>query len=207
MSWQPGDVIESLALFPLPGVVFFPGTLLPLHVFETRYRKLTLDVLAGSRQMAVVSIPDPSQTDDLGQPQIAAVAGVGEIVRHDPLPDGRHNIVLLGRARVRLEELPFVPPYRRARATVLASGNRRISDIDLAALSSTATRFAGMLRRRDAAFEFSLPATRDAGALTDAIAHALVIEPSERQRLLETLDPVERVRHTRFPRTAAPFRA
>jgi Lon protease-like protein len=187
-------VVEPLALFPLPGVVFFPGTLLPLHVFETRYRKMTLDVLAGSRCMAVVSILDPPESDDLGQPKIASIAGAGEIVRHDPLPDGRHNIVLMGRARVRLEELAFEPPYRRARATVLESGNGRISDIDLAALSSTATRFAGMLRRRDTSFDFSLPPTRDASALTDAIANALVIEPSERQRLLETLNPVERAR-------------
>jgi Lon protease-like protein len=192
VSWEPGSVIEPLPIFPLPGVVFFPGTLLPLHVFETRYRKLTRDALAGSRCMTVALIPDPSQSDELGQPLLAPLAGAGEIVSHQELPDGRHNIVLLGRARVRLQELPFEPPYRRARGTVECDAGAA-SETDVAALTSTATRFAGMLRQRDPAFDLALPATREPGALVDSIASALVIEAAERQEILEILDVGERI--------------
>ena len=192
-EYVPGQTIEELALFPLPGVVFFPGTLLPLHVFEPRYRQMTLDVLAGPRRMAVVLIPNAERSDALGQPEIASVAGIGGIVQHRPLPDGRHDIVLAGHARVSLEELPFEPPYRRARATVLEERVVSVPDEDLAALVSTATRFATLLRQRDARFDYALPATLDPGLLVDACAHSLVIEADERQRLLEMLDARERV--------------
>lgn len=192
VSWEPGSVIERLPIFPLPGVVFFPGILLPLHVFETRYRKLTRDVLEGSRCMTVALIPDPARSDELGQPLLAPVAGAGEIVRHQALADGRHNIVLLGRARVRLHELPFEPPYRQARA-VVEEEHGAASETDVAALTSTATRFAALLRQRDPSFSLSLPATREPGALADAIASALVIEAGERQEILETLDVRERI--------------
>lgn len=192
-EYAPGQVLEELALFPLPGVVFFPGTLLPLHVFEPRYRRMTLDVLAGSRKMAVVSIPDASRSDPAGQPEIARVAGMGAIVQHRPLPDGRHDIVLAGHARVALEELPFEPPYRRARATVLEERRSSVPDAEIAALVSTATRFAALLREREPRFDRALPATLDPGQLVDTCANAFVIEPDERQRLLETLDVRERV--------------
>jgi ATP-dependent Lon protease len=113
-DYEPGSVIEELPLFPLPKVVFFPGALLPLHVFEPRYRVMTERALETTRQLAVVMITN-NEMDENGHPQIASIAGVGEIVHHVPLDDGRHQIVLLGRARVQLEELPFEPPYRRAR--------------------------------------------------------------------------------------------
>src|SRR5687768_14009664 len=111
-NYEPGTVIEELALFPLPAAVLFPGMLLPLHIFELRYRAMTEHVLANSKQMAVVLITS-GPSDAHGQPSIARVAGVGEIVQHQALSDGRYNIVLSGMARVELHEHPFVGPFRR----------------------------------------------------------------------------------------------
>ena len=54
------DVFASLPVFPLPGVVLMPSALLPLHVFEPRYRKMLADALAGDRMFAVVMLrPTP----------------------------------------------------------------------------------------------------------------------------------------------------
>jgi Lon protease-like protein len=192
-TYEPGTVIEELALFPLPAAVLFPGMLLPLHVFELRYRAMTEHVLGGSKQMAVVLIAS-GPSDAHGQPAIARVAGVGEIVHHQALSDGRYNIVLSGMARVTLEELPFVGPFRRARAAVLPSSEGPVSDADFAALVYSATRFATQLRQRDSDFELRLPKFQDAGTTVDACAHQLIIESDERQQILETLDVGARVR-------------
>jgi Lon protease-like protein len=189
---EGGATIERLALFPLPKLVLFPGALLPLHIFEPRYRAMTADLLRDDLPLAVVMIVDGEPIDANGHPPIASVSGVGDIVRHERLADGRYNILVQGRARVALEELPFEPPYRRASATVLASRGHA-TQADMAALFSSATRFISRLSKQSGT-PLRLPASEDAGAVADACAHHLIVEPAERQRLLETLEVGERVR-------------
>lgn len=192
-DYRPGTVIEELPLFPLPAAVLFPGMLLPLHVFELRYRAMTEHVLAGTKQMAVALLTS-GPSDSAGQPAIAQVAGMGEVIEHQALSDGRYNIVLRGVARVQLDELPFTGPFRRARAVVLPSHEGVVGDGDLASLVYSATRFAAQLRQRDSQFELELPDVHDPGATVDACAHQLIIESEERQQILETLHVGVRVR-------------
>jgi Lon protease-like protein len=188
------DALAALPLFPLPQTVLFPGALLPLHVFEPRYRAMVRDVLETHRTMAVVMITDPTPIDVHGHPAIASVAGVGTILDHVELPGGRYNIVLRGRARVRLRELAFVPPYRRAAAEVLVTPSDEIPQSDVSALVSSATAFAAFVRERERTFEFRLPRDASATLIADLCAHHLLLDARERQEVLETLDPRERVR-------------
>ena len=112
--------------------------------------------------MSVAHVPDPAHLDSTGNPYIAPVAGVGEIVRHHRHADGRFDILLLGRRRARLCELPFEPPFRRARAELLeSSGDSGATDIN--ALLSTAGRFIALIRQTGKALRFELPETTDAG--------------------------------------------
>jgi Lon protease-like protein len=186
--------LPALPLFPLPAVLF-PGALMPLHVFEPRYRALVRDALEGHRALAVVLITGPDRLDAHGHPEIARVAGAGTIVDHVELPNGRYNILVRGRARVELEELPFGEgPYRRARATVINAPAGHASPSDVASLIGAATAFAARLRERDPSFELSLPKDAPAGALADLCAHHLMLDPRERQAALETLDVGPRVR-------------
>ena len=184
----------SLPLFPLP-TVLFPGALLPLHIFEPRYRALIRDALETHRALAIVLVTDVDQVDEHGHPQIAGVAGVGEIVDHVELPSGRFNILVRGRARVSLAELPFKDkPYRRARATVLTAPPGEVEATDLASLLSSATAFAARVRERDPDFELPLPKDAPAGVIADLCAHHLLLDARERQAALETLDVGARVR-------------
>lgn len=192
-AYAPGTILDEVPLFPLPQVVFFPQTMLPLHVFEPRYRLMTERALAGDKRLAVVLVTQPRRVDQHGHPPIAEVATVGEIVRHQKLSDGRYDIVLEGKARVLLQELPFHPPYRRARGIVLGPTDTHVSDNDIAALVSAATRFTARVGGGGRS-DLALPPTYQPGLLADACASSLVIEPSERQRVLETLDIAARVR-------------
>src|SRR5581483_11581562 len=92
------EALRRLPMFPLPNVVLFPHALLPLHVFEERYRALARDVLAGHHFLAVTLLSRPEDADLHDRPPVERVAGVGEVVMAHELPDGRFNLVV--RARV-----------------------------------------------------------------------------------------------------------
>lgn len=125
------------------------------------------------------------------------MAGVGVIVDSVSLPDGRYHILLQGRARVRLEELPFLPPYRRARATLLRSAPERTPTAsDIAALLSSTAGFAATMRARDPDFELPFPPHASPTQVADLAAHYLILDARERQALLEELDIRARVRRT-----------
>ena len=83
-----------LPLFPLPNVVLFPHALLPLHIFEDRYRAMMRDILAGERFLAMGLIAEREPDDE--RPAVAPIAGVGEVVMAHELPDGRFNLVVRG---------------------------------------------------------------------------------------------------------------
>ncbi|WP_394835300.1 LON peptidase substrate-binding domain-containing protein [Pendulispora rubella] len=185
--------LEELPLFPLPKVVLFPRALLPLHIFEPRYQTMLRDCLETNRAMAVVLIGDPHALDAQGHPPISTVASVGTVVEHQPLEDGRSNILLSGVARVRLEELPFVPSYRRARATILEEYGDEVSSTDRTALVGQATAFAAEVKKADPMFHFRLPPDAQIGTIADLCAHHLVVDASARQAILEELDIAARV--------------
>jgi len=185
--------IGELPLFPLPQAVLFPGALMPLHVFEPRYRQMTRDALDTHRMIAVVQLL-PGAEGQSPQPPIANVAGVGAIVESQELPDGRYNILLEGRARVHLTELPFVPPYRRARGEILEDRVIEITDVDQHSLIAVANAFTAFVQARDPSFHFTLPPSLPAGRIADLCAHHLILDARDRQNLHETLDPAERVR-------------
>lgn len=113
--------VEALPLFPLPGTVFIPHTMLPLHVFEPRYRDLIGDAIEGSGYLAVPRLKPGWEQGYEGRPPVFSHAGFGKIVRYEPLPDGRANIILLGLGRVRIrEELPRDKLYRVAEGDLLS---------------------------------------------------------------------------------------
>ena len=109
---------RRIPIFPLPGVVFFPETTLPLHVFEPRYRQMLADALAGDRILGVQLLDPAGRPDSAGRPAVHEIGCAGEIAEHETLPDGRSNILLRGVFRYRIErEVPADKPYRIAEVT------------------------------------------------------------------------------------------
>jgi ATP-dependent Lon protease len=190
-----GTALDVLPVFPLPQTVLFPGAMLPLHIFEPRYRAMTRDALTGPKLLAIALLRENEKLPS-GQPAFAPVAGIGRIIEHAKLADGRYNILLEGIARARLEEHAFVPPYRRVRATLLPSLPGSPATCDVTAMLASATAFAADIRARDPDFDFQLPSRADAGTIADLAAHHLVLDAAERQVILEMVDPVARVRRT-----------
>lgn len=184
-------VLEEVPVFPLPQIVLFPHAHLPLHIFEPRYRMMLEDCLASNRTIVI------AQLDRKGGDRINEYAGAGIITEHQKLADGRSNIVVAGRVRVRLQELVFEDPprypYKRARATLITEPPVVVRDHECAALLNAATMFATEVKKHDPSFSFRLPRV-DAGGIADACAFQLVVDPAIRQAILEQLDPLKRVR-------------
>ena len=102
-------------LFPLPDVVFFPKTLLPLHVYEPRYRALASEALEQDRVICTALLKPGWESDYDGSPEVYPVGCLGKIVQHQKLPDGRYNITLDGIAKVSIESSVRLEPYRLVR--------------------------------------------------------------------------------------------
>jgi uncharacterized protein len=103
--------IAVMPMFPL-GSVLLPGAVLPLHVFEPRYRQLVIDCLAddtGDPEFGVTLIERGSEVG--GGDQRAAVGVVARIVQVEPLPDGRYALVTVGTRRIRVNAWLPDDPY------------------------------------------------------------------------------------------------
>lgn len=106
---------EVIPLFPLPDVVFFPRMVLPLHIFEPRYRAMVRDAMAGSRVIGMVCLREGWEANYGGRPAIFPIGTAGEMVRMSELPDGRFNIILRGVAAFDVvREGEREVPYREA---------------------------------------------------------------------------------------------
>src|ERR1044072_441587 len=99
--------LSSLPIFPLPNCVLLPGGMLPLHVFEPRYRELTRDCLDGYQLMAIARLRPGYETAYYGRPPVFEKCGVGRIICCEELPDGRFALLLRGVARA--EVAPALP--------------------------------------------------------------------------------------------------
>src|SRR5262245_46775769 len=175
--------LDRLPIFPLPDGVLSPHAVMPLHVFEPRYRALTRDVLTGDRILSVVRLRPGFERDYDGRPPVYDIAVIGEVVQSQALAYGRFNILLRGITRVRIErELPPELPYRLVAARAL---HDEYSGADLgiarAALEALADKLATALPQGGDILRQVMRDAREPGALADVLAAAVIIEPNARQ--------------------------
>lgn len=192
--------MSRLPIFPLPNAVLIPGGLLPLHVFEPRYRKLVEDCLLADGIFAVALLSDEPEAATIGDPGVCPLVGVGRIQSHEQLDDGRYLLLHHGWMRAQiLEELPSTQPYRLVRA-------RPISD-ETGAPSPLVVQTAQVIRQmvvqlaerheNDSAKALTEACLKeqDPGRLADLIGAAMLQQPAERQRFLEQLTVPLRLDH------------
>ena len=99
--------VRELPLFPLPDIVLFPSDVLPLHIFESRYRMMLQSVLETDRRFGVVRWDPHTQS-------MASIGCCAEVIQHQTGEDGRSNIVTLGQQRFRVLNVTRETPFRTA---------------------------------------------------------------------------------------------
>lgn len=185
------DHLSALPLFPLPHVVFFPGTTLPLHVFEPRYRALTRHALDTGSPIAVPQILPERVDDHLGTPPFFAVAGVGAIVHHEELEDGRLGIVLRGLGRVQLgEAVEHDLPFRVAAASLLPDSliDPERAAADVLAIHDCLRLLVRRTPNLAEALRTAIGKASHPGVVADRLSAVLFRSPIRRQNLLESTD-------------------
>ncbi len=189
--------LRRLPLFPLEDVVLFPYSMIPLYVFEARYRKMVRDVLAGNRLLAISLQLEKEDIAAGSAPKVAAIASVGELVLAQELPDGRFNLVVRGRARIGIdEELPTDEPYRLIVAHEipddLPDQSPELDEADTA-LRALVTGLAESIPDGGELLKHVAAAQDSPAALANVMAASLVADARARQRLLETTDVFQRL--------------
>jgi Lon protease-like protein len=180
----------SLPIFPLPDLTFFPHTMLPLHIFEARYRAMITDCLSRDRRLAVVGLRPGYEESYEGRPAVYDVMGVGRIVQWERMATGRFNLLLQGECRARIDrELPADTLYRMVAATPLDDIGVDAPGVEALAsrVRSRAARILATVGRSGVELQATLDALTDPGRLCDLVASTLIPGSSTRQALLEEL--------------------
>lgn len=182
--------LERVPLFPLPRAVLLPHTLLPLHVFEPRYRALIADLIASD---GVVGVPmlGPGWEDDYdGRPALVPVMGVGRVLRYKTRNDGRFDVLIGGMVRARIvDELDTATPYRVVRAEALPEPEGPDLPGLERPLREIRARLVRMAHQRPDARVELLALSEDQRCpkeMLDVLAGMALRTPSERQAYLET---------------------
>lgn len=196
------DVAETLPLFPL-GTVLMPGATLPLHIFEPRYRQLTVDLVTGAvpdREFGVVAVREGWAPDEDGLDSVHTIGCTAQMRDARRLPDGRYDVVTRGSRRFRLLTLDAdSKPY-------LMGSVEFLPDVE-AAPAAELTRMLGAAaraaHRRYCATawktgDWSEPDVDvEPGNLAHVLAADCLLPLDDRQLLLEQVSPVERLRMVR----------
>lgn len=192
MDILASEIIE-IPIFPLTDVVFFPGTVIPLHIFEPRYRQMVSDSLSQDRRIGIIlANSEPGGSLESGFP---GVGGLGLITDYQEREEGKYDILLTGVSRFQLIEFVKEKPYRIARVRLL--GDNRMDqpeDRDLRRrLISGYKRFSGLEEDSE-----ELEILEEAGfeTLVNSVCSVLPLATEEKQRLLETDDVADRAEMT-----------
>ena len=179
-----------LPIFPL-SVVLFPGTPLPLHIFEPRYKRMLADCLAGDRRFGITPASETS-----GVPEPGTIGCVAEVRVNQELPDGRSNIVVVGGSRFVLsrlldESLPYlvasVEPFEDEDDT-------EPSPEDMESLRQLFSRYFADLRELNDSIPEDLTLTDDPASLSFQVAGGLECDLGVKQRLLGERSTARRIK-------------
>src|SRR5690348_9982890 len=186
---------EQAPVMPLPGAILFPHALLPLYIFEPRYRQMLAHALAHER-MFCVSLLRPDRIEWKDEDDFFDVATVGLIRACVARGDGTSNLILQGLQRVRFASFEQETPFPIAKIDAIAS--RDATTVETEALGTKVLELYSNLkherRQLPAKVDRYLSELSDLEMLADLMASTFVNDPLRRQRVLEECSLNQRLR-------------
>jgi Lon protease-like protein len=189
------EIPTEVPVMALANAVLFPHSLMPLHIFERRYREMLAHTLGGDRMFSVAMMKKGIE-DAAGIEDLCPVAGVGLIRACVGNENGTSNLVLQGLARVRLVAWTPENPFGIAKIEIAKSilGN----PVEADALGEKVKEFCQRIERIGVPLPPNLmdhlKQIDSPEILSDVVAAAFVGEPTQRQKLLEAYEVCERLR-------------
>jgi Lon protease-like protein len=185
------ELPDEVGIMTLPNAILFPQALLPLYIFEPRYREMLKQSLESQRMFAV-ALSNTSSSPTLVPHR---VAGIGLIRACVDKPDGSSNLILQGVSRVRFTDFTQEKPYYVGRIEVL---NTEESDaLEVEALSIKVLEMIGVMHdagqiQAEGILKF-LNEIRDYDALADIVTYSFIEDVTHKQNILETLNLRQRL--------------
>ncbi|MGB5177703.1 MAG: LON peptidase substrate-binding domain-containing protein [Gammaproteobacteria bacterium] len=184
---------DTLPIFPLPGAIVMPGSELPLNIFEPRYLNMVSDALGSQRMIGMIQ-PDPNTTDNS---TLCHTGCAGRITQYRETNDGRIEMVLSGVCRFdRGEELPTTRGYR----LIVPLWSRFAGDYsdDEDSLGAEHTILLKTLKTyfqsRGLDVDWAMLERMSTVRMLNSMSMALPLVEADKQLLLETVKPVERLK-------------
>jgi Lon protease-like protein len=186
---------KQIAVMPLPNAILFPRVLLPLYIFEPRYKQMLADCLKGERMFAVALLRRGWEQEGRN-PTPHPIASIGVIRTCVARPDGSANVILEGVARVQISEYIKQRPYRVALVDSLEGSEDVVEGKHeplLKAVAQLAKARARMGAELPKAVLSALRSVKNADYLSDLVSYTLLDDYYDKQAMLETLDTDERL--------------
>jgi Lon protease-like protein len=186
---------DRVPVMPLPGALLFPHALLPLHIFEPRYREM-LEHALHEQRMFSVALVRPQRSEWRSTGDFFDVAGVGLIRACVGRGDGTSNLILQGLSRVRFTEFEQSAPFPIARIEPLESESEGSVETDAlgAKVIELYSKLKGAGRQLPEKVDKYLSHLSDMEMLADLMAATFINDPLRRQQLLEELSLNRRLR-------------
>ncbi len=189
---------RQISLFPLPSTVFFPTTLLPLHIFEIRYREMVEHSIETGQWIGMVLLEPGWENQYYGNPPIHSIGCAGLLEKHSRHDDGKYDIVLAGQNRFRILEEIGDSPFRQANVELLVNTEDAPIDKNEGSrfydLASRFWNFRELLpeEKRDE-LELDLGSCQSLGDAADRMTQLLDFTLDQQRFFLEELDVKKRV--------------
>ena len=181
----PGNDAPGICpLFPLSDLILFPGQVIPLHVFEPRYRQMTRDLLDSSGELILGTVlgEDRKQLGEVAPVQ--PIAGLGRIQRYQALEDGRFLIVVLGERRVKIDPVDRGKVYPEAQHQPVEETDLLITDNELDNLQSVLREIEGQIE---------LPEGTSPVQMVDLLIMISKISPQDKYDIFQTTSVSDRL--------------
>jgi Lon protease-like protein len=187
---------HAVPVFALPELVLFPRTVVPLHVFELRYRAMIRDALEAERMLAMALLKPGWERDYRGSPEFFPVGCLARVQAVEWLPNDCYDLKLAGVSRIQLERVVKEFPYRSARVRLLPqepfTEDDPLVELERHALAETFLRFA-----RELGSPATLRNDTPIEPLVNHVCMSLALEPADKLALLELDSVIERSRRVR----------
>ena len=187
----PGELPETIPVFPLPGALLLPRGQMPLNIFEPRYLAMVDDSLRDGHRLIGMIQPDISHSKDEAKPVLFKVGCVGRITQLAESGDGRYILELTGVSRFKVvEELTVLTAYRQCKVDFFSFADdfvaRKGEDaVDRTALLEVLTDF---LKANNLKVDWEGIESAPNEALVNALAMMSPYGPAEKQAMLEAAD-------------------
>ena len=191
-KFNQNDLPNELPIFPLSNAIFFPKTLLPLNIFEPRYKQMTEHAVDGNKLIGMVQ--SNQNINHKGKPEVYNIGCVGYIEFYSSTPDGRYLINLKGISRFKIkEEISTESLYRKFLVDYkdFASdfNDTKIKNIDTIGLIDKTKK---LFEQYQLSTDWKIVEKVEPEQLINSLSMICPFTISEKQRLLETKDIIDR---------------